>query len=118
MNDYPSLPLLDDAVVGELQELMGANFGELVAVFLDNLPTQLDAIETALMQDDPAALACSAHQFKSGSSSIGARQLAEWAQQLEMLGRNGTTAEAAVLLERLTTCVEHTRRALRKLPST
>jgi HPt (histidine-containing phosphotransfer) domain-containing protein len=113
--DPTSLPVLDPATLGELQEIMGEGFFDLLKTFLRDMPIQVADIRAAADQGDAAALYCSAHKLKSGSGAIGALQLAELARQLENLGRRGTLANIGPLLQQAQASAEQTSTVLQAL---
>lgn len=108
-------PLIDQAVVKELREILEEDFADLIHTLLRNLPGQLADIQTAFERGDAEALSRAAHKLKSGSGSIGAPQLAELARCLERLGRRGDLAAAPPVLEQLRASAAQTRVAFQKL---
>ena len=68
---------------------------ELSELFQAEGPRLLDAMHTAIDQADHQQLAAAAHTLKSSSASLGSRELPDLCQQLEVLGRSGTTSGAA-----------------------
>ncbi len=74
---------------------------ELVQVFLDEYPRQLQAIGEALAAADPAALALHAHSLKGSLGYFDQGELWEAARALEMLGRTGDLSNAPEALSRL-----------------
>ncbi len=67
---------------------------EIVALFLEDCPCQLENIRAALAGANLSEVEESAHTFKGSLRSLGARNLAETAQQLELLARRGDGAAA------------------------
>ena len=95
---------LDRAALDKLLALVGgepALLGELIDSYLQETPALLAALRRCLEQGDAAGLRQAAHPLKSSSRDFGASQLAEWARQLEELGKAGTLDGAAALLERV-----------------
>ncbi len=80
---------------------MPIQFPELIGILLRELPLQLADIYAAVAQGDAEKLYRTAHKLKSGSSSIGALQLAELARRLEAIGYSGDLAGCAPLLEQM-----------------
>ena len=60
--------------------------GDIVAMFLDDCPTRLAAIETAVEQADPEQIRMAAHALKGAAAVMAARPLAEAAHALERTG--------------------------------
>lgn len=113
--DPTRLPVLDDAIVCELRDLMEEDFDELLETFLRDMPRHLRHLQTAIAGDDSMLLWQAAHPLKSSSGSVGALRLSALAEQLEKAGRSGTAASAAPLLGRLQDTAEQTRAALQAL---
>ncbi len=113
--DLEQLPLLDDATLAELREIMEDDFGDLVRTFLEDLPDQLTAIDSAVSQGAAEPLSRSAHRLKSGCGSIGATRLTEIARRLELLGRDGDLSGAQALVAQLHATTSATETGLREL---
>ena len=89
----PDVPTLDERVLTELLETTGGDIDfvrELVDTYLADTPVQLDAITTAVEDDDAEALVRPAHTLKSSSATVGAMRLSSVARELEMAGRTGS----------------------------
>ena len=113
--DPTSLPVLDAATLGELQEIMGEGFFDLIKTFLRDIPIQVADIRAAADRGDATALYCSAHKLKSGSGALGALQLAELARQLENQGGRGVITDIGPLLQQAQASAEQTSTVLRAL---
>jgi len=85
----------------ELRSLMGDSLNEVLQTFIDYVPGQIDELSTAVMNDDAEGVFNLAHKMKSSSSSIGALGLAQMAEQIELIGRAGSTEGTAELLAKL-----------------
>ena len=81
---------MDNAAFTEMKELMGDTFKDVISLCLKTLPEQLNQIETALGNNDPESLFNTSHKMKSACGSIGAFGLAEKAEVIEIIGRNGS----------------------------
>ncbi len=82
---------MDASAFSEMKELMGDTLNEVIALCLQSLPEQLSAIEEAINNDNAESLFNVSHKMKSASGSIGAFGLAEKAETLELIGRDGST---------------------------
>ncbi|MFV9616551.1 MAG: Hpt domain-containing protein [Gammaproteobacteria bacterium] len=82
---------MDAAAFTEMKELMGDTFKDIIAMCLQSLPEQLSEIETAINGQDADILFNLAHKMKSSCGSIGAFGLAEKAEAIELISRNGST---------------------------
>jgi HPt (histidine-containing phosphotransfer) domain-containing protein len=92
---------LNMEALDELRNLMGDALDEVLQTFVDYVPGQIDELSQAVSNDDAEGVFNLAHKMKSSSSSIGALGLASVAEQIEVIGRTGSTQGAAELLEKL-----------------
>ena len=74
---------------------------EMIGLYLAETPPLLAAIQEAIAQGDAGGLQQAAHTLKSSSRNLGALPVAALSLALELLGRSGTVAGAAVLLAEL-----------------
>ena len=84
-------PAIDQTAYNAMKTTMGEIFTSVIDAFLDYVPTQIAALDTAIQQTDCEAIFNSAHSIKSSSSSIGALGLASTAEQIEHMGRQGVS---------------------------
>jgi len=91
-------PTLDTNILDELRSLQehgGTDLlGELVELYLGDLPDRIDGIRAAVESKDSAALRREAHRLKGSSQQMGATRLAALCLELENLGRNNRVDEA------------------------
>ncbi|MYM74834.1 response regulator [Duganella sp. FT134W] len=80
--------------------------------FLHDTPGQLRTLRQALAAGDAEQLRKTAHSLKSSAANVGATALAQRSKELEQLGRNDTTAGAAVLLADMERSFQAARQAL------
>jgi len=81
---------MDVNAFAELKELMGDTFKDIITMCLQSLPAQLDDIEAAIKNQNAETLFNVSHKMKSSCGSIGAFGLAEKAEAIEVIGRNGS----------------------------
>jgi CheY-like chemotaxis protein/HPt (histidine-containing phosphotransfer) domain-containing protein len=116
MND-DSNQVLDPEVIATLKELGGDDdpdlFAELVELFLEDTPTRIEALSTALEQQDAIALEQAAHALKSSAGNLGARFLAELFRDIEAAGRDRALERAQPLVQRSSSEFGRVREALR-----
>jgi HPt (histidine-containing phosphotransfer) domain-containing protein len=62
---------------------------ELIEIYLNETPKQIQTMSVALDANDPPALAIIAHKLKGSSMNLGAEQLGAFCLKLEELGRSG-----------------------------
>jgi two-component system, sensor histidine kinase and response regulator len=71
---------------------------KVVELYLASTPTLLQTMREAESGGDAEKLKAAAHSFKSSSANLGAMKLADVCQELERLGRQGSTEGALPLL--------------------
>lgn len=82
---------MNASAFSEMKELMGDTFKEVLTLCIETLPEQLSAIEDAIENKNAESLFNISHKMKSSSGSIGAFGLAEKAEAIELIGREGST---------------------------
>jgi CheY-like chemotaxis protein/HPt (histidine-containing phosphotransfer) domain-containing protein len=104
-------PAIDEAAVlayvGGDRELLG----ELLGIFLEDSPGQLQALREAVAGGDAAALMRAAHTLSGNLRVLGAPTAVALVGQLEALGRDGHLESAAALLARFESELERVRGA-------
>ena len=86
--------------LAELRELMGDGLNDVIRTFIDYMPEQVDSLSSAINAKDADTVFNVAHKMKSSCGSIGATGLAQLAEEIEMIGRSGTTENTPVLFEK------------------
>lgn len=92
---------LDTRTFTDLKEMMGDAFDDVIAMCLQSLPQQLAEIEMAIKDDDADTLFNISHKMKSSCGSIGAFGLAEKAEAIEVIGREGSAKVSNELYDEL-----------------
>lgn len=92
---------IDPRTYAELKDLMEDSLKEFIDTYQENTPLLIEKIVAGVAAGDAEAIFHSAHQLKGGSGSLGATQLADFAYQIEQLGKSGTTDGVAELLQKL-----------------
>jgi HPt (histidine-containing phosphotransfer) domain-containing protein len=82
---------IDANAFAEMKDLMGDTFKDVITMCLQSLPVQLNDIETAIKNQNAEILFNISHKMKSSCGSIGAFGLAEKAEAIERISRNGST---------------------------
>jgi two-component system sensor histidine kinase/response regulator len=80
--------------------------------YLEDTPSHLQTIGQAIANGNTSQMRKAAHSLKSSSANVGAEALAQRCKELEQLGRNDTTAGAAVLLAEMERSFQAARQAL------
>lgn len=94
--------------VGDDVELLA----ELVELFLDECPGELDGIRAAVAHSDAKGLEHAAHALKGAAGNVGVEGVQSVARELEGMGRSGSIDGAGALVESLRAEVERARPAL------
>ena len=105
---------MDAAAFTEMKELMGDSFKEVVTMCLQSLPEQSRLLETAISNDDAEQVFNIAHRLKSSCGSIGAFGLAEKAEMIEQIGRQGSTQGANEAFSELQSSLEEVLTVLKQ----
>lgn len=71
---------------------------ELIALYLDDTPSQIDALRHSVESHDSSAVQKGAHRLKGASTNIGALPLSELCWKMEQLGKGGNLEQAPTLL--------------------
>ncbi|HVB84288.1 MAG TPA: ATP-binding protein [Rhodanobacteraceae bacterium] len=87
-------PVLDRAVLADLEDIMGDELRMLVDMFLADSPKRLAALSAAAAAGDTATLQGQAHALKSASANLGTRALSAHAKALELAARAGAVPDA------------------------
>lgn len=98
-------PVLDPATLVSLREMQAAAetdlLCELLELFRSDAGPLLELLHRAVAEGNSSELRHAAHGFKGAAANLGAKQLAAFCQQLEQLGRSGTTEGAGELLAKV-----------------
>ena len=104
-------------IVNDLMDMMGAEFADLVRVYLEDSPKALTILERAAAANDLDGLIAPAHSLKSTSANLGALMLADMAKRIEHGARSGTIGEPVLLVAQLTHEFQRVSMHLRQLLS-
>jgi signal transduction histidine kinase/DNA-binding response OmpR family regulator/HPt (histidine-containing phosphotransfer) domain-containing protein len=111
------LAVLDRSQLAELRALGGSAsddfMADLIGAFLTEGVAEVDEIRAAAAGNDAAGMLSGAHRLKGSAMNLGCRALAEAADAVESLGRQGTVEGAEPMLDRLDAAFEQTAAALR-----
>ena len=82
------MSVIHKATFEELKSLSGADFiNELIDAFLDDAPTMIQSMQSALKTKDTDTFRRNAHSLKSNAYTFGATELGELAKELELMTR-------------------------------
>ena len=82
------MSVIHKATFEELKSLSGADFiNELIDAFLDDAPTMIQSMRSALKTKDTDTFRRNAHSLKSNAYTFGATELGELAKELELMAR-------------------------------
>ena len=93
-----ALPILDIAVLDELQEVAGAETAGIIRLFLEDAPLLIQRLEVASANRDTAQLREASHTLKSSSANVGAIALANASRRIELAARAGPIERPAVMV--------------------
>lgn len=114
----PSTPapnVLDGDVLAELREVMGAEFGNLVQMFLVDAAKYIQQLEEAAAGGDLEKMIAPAHTLKSSSANLGAMAVSAAAKRIEVGAREGVLPRPAVAVAVLEAEFQRASEALRRL---
>ena len=74
---------------------------ELIELFLEDVPSQLEALREAEEREDAKSVERTAHTLKGSSGNLGAVRMAAVCAELEGIGRSGDLAPAPALISGL-----------------
>jgi CheY-like chemotaxis protein/HPt (histidine-containing phosphotransfer) domain-containing protein len=114
----PSTPapnVLDGDVLAELREVMGAEFGNLVQMFLVDAAKYIQQLEEAAAGGDMEKMIAPAHTLKSSSANLGAMAVSAAAKRIEVGAREGVLPRPAVAVAVLEAEFQRASEALRRL---
>ncbi len=92
---------LDANTFAEMKELMGESFKDIIEMSLQSIPEQLDGIKAAIENKDVGSLFNISHKMKSSCGSLGAFDLAQKAETIEKISREGSTEISDQILSEL-----------------
>ncbi|WP_297833365.1 ATP-binding protein [Thermomonas sp.] len=105
--------VLDQNVLSELREVLGAEVDKIIAVYLEDTPRLIAQLEHAVAASNPIALRIAAHTLKSSSANVGAMTLSNAARDLEYGARDGTLSQPAVAVAQIVSEFTQVREALK-----
>lgn len=91
---------------------------EVCDVFFTDAPNRIDAIQTAIEQENALAVSQTAHALKSLSSCVGANRLFQLSKAMETIGKIGYIQPALTLIEQINTEYGQVRSALQQYQKT
>jgi histidine phosphotransfer protein HptB len=92
---------IDEAVMRDLKDLLGARFTELVDRFVQDGTRRLALLRSAVPTRDFDVIHAEAHGLKGSSRNIGANVLGDVCDELEQDGREGKQENLATLFAAL-----------------
>jgi signal transduction histidine kinase/CheY-like chemotaxis protein/HPt (histidine-containing phosphotransfer) domain-containing protein len=96
-----SADALDTSIIGDLVDVMGDEFPDLVRVYLEDTPKNVALLEQAARQRSMEGIIAPSHSLKSTSANLGALRLSELAKRLEHGARTGDLTEPLLLVGEL-----------------
>ena len=107
--------LLDQSALDNIRAIDddGSVLDEVIQMYLDELPDQLDSLRAAVAGADMPALASTAHAMKSASFNVGAKALGELCRRLEKQAKAGEAQGTVDLVGAIESMVDSVRPLLR-----
>ncbi len=99
-SNIEQLPLIDKQVLNKLRAIMEDEFDEVISIYLEDSLSLMSDIHDAFIHD-PESITRPIHTLKSSSHSVGAKQLAAVAQQMETLVKKHEKPAASAMLDQL-----------------
>lgn len=84
----------------------------MIQIYLDTVPKMIADMQESAINQDTERVSFLAHSIKGSSAEIGAEDLGEISQQLQMVAKDGNKDLIEPLMADLADCFEHTRLAL------
>ena len=92
----------DERAVSRLDKIGGSNLiGQMIDLFLDNVPKRLEAARTAHQNGKLKDLERAAHSIKSSASNFGAQTLCDIAETIEIRAGEQNESGMAALLDKM-----------------
>lgn len=112
----PPIAMLDPKPLANIRALQRPGKPDLVRTvleqYLTTTPPLLQELQSAIAQNDAAAVQRSAHSLKSSSATIGAVLIASLSKELEILGKTQDLATAATVISRIEAAYAEVQKAL------
>ena len=106
-------PVLDEATLADLEDIMGDDVRGLVLAYLHDGDARLLALRVAADRNDAVEVGKLAHSLKSASANVGAKLLFSEAKAVERDARSGSLAEPSQRVAALERLYGQTAKALR-----
>jgi HPt (histidine-containing phosphotransfer) domain-containing protein len=96
-----SPPSFDEEAYQQFLAMMGDAASALIAIFLEDVPKNIEAIQEGYRREDVPTVTRAAHSIKSSSAQVGAMGFSSLCKDIEMVGHNGTLEGVGGLIEQL-----------------
>jgi HPt (histidine-containing phosphotransfer) domain-containing protein len=93
--------VIDTSSLSVLQEAMGEDFEDLVAIFIESTEDILTSLLNAFNQQDVESFTREAHSLKSSSANLGGLVLSKMAAELETTGHQGQLPKSEEFIQPL-----------------
>ena len=112
--DQP-VPLLDQAQIAELREVLEHEFNDMLSTYLINAQSKRVAVVLAAAAQDGIQLREATHSMKGSARNIGAHAVAESARTIELLADQADWPGVTIALAILDDCLQRTQVAFSEL---
>ena len=113
----PETPVVDQACLDEMRNVMGDQFRVIIEYFLDDATDYLEQVRGGWQAGDSKAIVAAAHPLKSSSRELGMIELSDIAKLIEETARaaergGSEIATIGPLVDQLDSCFDKARSAL------
>lgn len=112
----PSEPIFDPSVLHVLLN-DEAQIKSIINAFLDDMPSQISLLKTAIADVDPVSAGAIAHKIKGSAASIGANILSRHARNMEIAAKEGNIQPVIDGLDELISSLNTLQDELSAIPS-
>lgn len=91
------MPRLDEGFIEDLRTTLGSSFCRMLAVFREDLPSYLEALQHGVAEQAPERVINVAHTIKGSAANIGAVRLSEVCKRIEAAAGHGDLDTAGEL---------------------
>lgn len=100
---------INTQMIDELKELMEDDFSVLLETYITDSDERIDALQSAIIDNESEQVRELAHAFKGSSANLGASQLSELCYSLENMGRDAKLDEAPAAMDEVKAEYQHVR---------
>ena len=92
---------VDEKNIIQLKEIMGDDFTLLVNTFITDSSSKIQIMRSTIVSNDANELRMAAHGLKGSALNLSAPKLTELCQELESIGKSGSTEGTEALIDEI-----------------